>query len=108
MKIYIAGKITGNPDYREQFKAAEDRLTEQGYIVVNPVMSEGFTYDQYIIIGLPKLSMCDAIYLLENWQDSEGAKLEKHYAEVLGKDILYENDIQASADGSNKTAARRR
>jgi len=100
MKIYIAGKITGNPYYREQFKAAEDRLTAQGHIVINPVMADGFEYEQYIIIGLLKLTMCEAIYLLENWQNSEGAKLEKHYAEVLGKDILYEN-YQASADGIN-------
>ena len=29
MKIYIAGCITDNPDYKEQFKQAEERELEQ-------------------------------------------------------------------------------
>ena len=44
MKVYIAGKITGNPDYYEQFAEAEKLLTEQGHAVINPVKSNGFTY----------------------------------------------------------------
>lgn len=36
MKIYIAGCITDNPDYKEQFKQAEERLKAQGHTVINP------------------------------------------------------------------------
>ena len=31
-KVYIAGKISGDPDYREKFAKAEEELKAQGYI----------------------------------------------------------------------------
>ena len=39
--------------------------------------------------------MCDAIYLLDNWQDSNGAKEEKALAEAKGLKIMYEVDRRA-------------
>ena len=36
MKIYIAGKITGDPNYREKFEKAEKFLAGQGHSVMNP------------------------------------------------------------------------
>ena len=35
MKIYISGPITGIKGYMEKFKAAEHKLTEMGYTVIN-------------------------------------------------------------------------
>lgn len=97
MKIYIAGKITGNPNYKKQFAAAEERLKTQGNIVVNPVMPKGFNYKDYIFIGLMKLSMCDAIYMLNGWERSKGAKLEKQFAETLGMRIFYQTAYMPKA-----------
>ena len=43
MKIYIAGKITGRENYKDEFKKAEERLTKQGHTVMNPAfLPEGF------------------------------------------------------------------
>lgn len=36
MKIYIAGKITGDPKYRERFREEAERLEGLGHIVLNP------------------------------------------------------------------------
>lgn len=36
MKIYIAGKITGEPNYKEKFDIAATSLEAQGHIVLNP------------------------------------------------------------------------
>ena len=36
MKIYIAGKITGDKNYKEKFDAVEKLLASQGYSVMNP------------------------------------------------------------------------
>lgn len=36
MKIYIAGKITGDPNYREKFEKVASSLREHGFSVMNP------------------------------------------------------------------------
>jgi hypothetical protein len=88
MKIYIAGSITDNPDYEKQFKIAEKRLISEGHAVINPVKNLGFTYREYIDMGLCELMKCDAIYLLPGWEKSPGARLEWRYATVTGMQIF--------------------
>lgn len=94
MKIYVSGKITGlHPtEYRGKFKAAVKLLREQGHTVVDPSRMDVYelTYAQYMAIDTTILSFCDAIYMLDNWKDSNGAKLEKEYAESLGLKVMYE------------------
>ena len=92
-KIYIAGKINGLENYREIFKQAEDNLKNQGYIVMNPsVLGEGFPYKSYMPICLAMLEVCDIVYMLNNWKDSKGAKVEHEYAKIQGKEIIYQED----------------
>lgn len=90
MKIYIAGAISGNDNYLEQFKKAEEKLLAEGHAVINPVKNLGFDYKEYIDMGLCELMHCEAIYLLEGYSNSTGALVEKHYAETVGLKILFE------------------
>ncbi|RGB58573.1 MULTISPECIES: DUF4406 domain-containing protein [Bacillota] len=90
MKIYLAGKITGNHNYKEQFERKQKELEAQGHIVINPVKPEGFDYKEYIDMGLSELKYCDAIYLMNGWKESEGARLEFIYAFTVGIGILEE------------------
>ena len=42
MKIYIAGAITGDPEYREKFRRAEEAVRAEGHVAVNQaVLPEG-------------------------------------------------------------------
>lgn len=96
--IYISGKITDNPDWKEQFKIAEMKLKAQGYVVVNPAfIAEELekenptpTYKDYLQADLRILLICNCIYMLPNWHDSKGAKLEHAIAEALEMEIIYE------------------
>lgn len=102
MRIYIAGKITNNPDYIEQFAKAENELKKQGYEVINPVKEEGLEYKWYIDEGLKQLMTCDAIYMLKNWQQSKGASLERRYAGAVGLKIIEQEKTAKRWNMENK------
>ena len=89
MTIYLAGKITGNPNYKEDFEAAERALTEAGESVMNPaILPFGWGYDSYIEITLAMLGECDVI-----WTDSPGARRELMNALVRGKRAMKYSDF---------------
>lgn len=88
MKVYIAGKITGFDGYKEKFAAAEELLTGAGHTAVNPTcLPLGFSHSEYLHINLAMIDACDMVYLLDNWSDSQGARLEHFYADSMGKKI---------------------
>ena len=89
MKIYIAGKITGDPNYKEKFDIAATSLEEQGHIVLNPAeLPEGMLPADYMRICFAMIDTADAIYLLKDWCSSSGVSIERNYAMYTGKSIL--------------------
>lgn len=92
-KIYISGKITGDPAYRHKFATAEKRLTHQGHIVLSPArLPDGLKFEEYMYLDLAMITICDAICMLPCWKDSSGAKREKRFAETLGKKVIFVHD----------------
>lgn len=97
VKVYISGKITGTTDYMERFKRTEDALSMRGFTVVNPArvnaqLPEGTPYGCYMEVSLAILKYCDAIYMMDGWEDSVGAKTELDYAKRNKKMIVYQSD----------------
>lgn len=89
MKAYIAGPISGRPDYRDYFAKAEQMLTERGAKVMNPaVLPEGFGWEDYMEITLAMLRACDVIVMLPGWEESKGATIEYKTALESGKLVL--------------------
>jgi hypothetical protein len=94
--IYISGKIGNLPHevYEKHFFEAESLLTADGWVVVNPVKIDhsghNKTWAAYMIRDLEALIPCDAVYMLSNWTDSRGAKIEHEFAVGMGKQILYQ------------------
>lgn len=95
MIVYIAGKMTGLPDLgKDQFAAAEETLKAKGHQVLNPAWIGGPLPKRcYMPICLSMLAQADAIYLLDNWHDSPGARLERAFAEYQGIRLLTERDL---------------
>lgn len=91
MRVYIAGPIEGIKNYKENFEKAEKDLIEMGFDeVYNPAKNQGFSYKDYIDIGLFELSRSETIYMLKGWKESLGASLEYRYASITGLNIMFE------------------
>lgn len=87
--VYIAGKITGDPDYKDKFNEAQSKLEDDGYIVINPAMLPmGLKYSLYYPINRAMIDACDTVYFLRDWYISPGAKAEMQYALENGKEIV--------------------
>lgn len=92
MKVYISGSITNDFNYKEKFKQAEEKLLKMGHAVLNPtVIPPMFSHEEHLHIDYAMIDVSDALYMLKDWEDSKGAKLEKGYALKNGKKIFYEN-----------------
>ena len=95
-RIYISGKITGlDLDVaRGYFKQTEMLLNAAGMLALNPMdlvpFNEKYQWHDYMAEDVRILLICDAIFMLENWQDSKGAKIEHAIAKEHGIDIYYE------------------
>lgn len=86
MKVYIAGKITGNENYKAEFAEAEKKLRALGHIPLNPaVLPEGLEKADYMRICLAMLDSADAMALMPNWAGSPGANIELSLAMYTGK-----------------------
>lgn len=90
MKVYIAGKITGYPGYKDRFLAGKVALEEQGHIVLNPAdLPAGMTNSDYMRICFSMIDVADAVAFLSGWELSDGARLEKAYCDYIGKPIMF-------------------
>ena len=88
MKVYLAGKITGDPGYRAKFRAARERVEWMGHIALDPsVLPEGMETADYMRICTAMLDSADAIGLLRDWVDSPGAKCEMALAQYHRNDV---------------------
>lgn len=92
MKIYIAGKISGNETYREEFKRVEDMF--KGNVVLNPsVLPKGLTKEEYAKIDFAMINSSDMVCFLPNFRESEGAMLEYRYCKYIGKKMMEINNL---------------
>ena len=93
MRIYIAGKISGDKEYRKKFDAIYDHLIHKyGCPVYNPAKQpEGLSYKEYLYNGIDLLKNCNVIYMIKGWEDSKGARAEHAIAVALGYKIIYES-----------------
>lgn len=91
--MYLSGAITGTNDYLVRFSLLEGKLKSDGYEVINPAavnarLPNSLTWDEYLSIDLAMLDVADAIYLMDGWRNSRGARAEAEHAMRSGKAIM--------------------
>lgn len=97
-RVYISGGITNVPDYKDKFEDAESKLKALGYSVINParvndMLPTDLTYDEYMKLDYTMLDLCDAIYLIPGWNNSQGSKLELKRALEYNYRIMTIDDL---------------
>ena len=87
-----------------KFGYISSKLREEGHKVINPVVLNdslhkgGFDYEDIMRICYSAIDICDAVYMLDDWNESKGARLEHEFAINAGKKIIYQT---AERMGSN-------
>lgn len=91
MRIYIAGPMTGLPEYNlPAFAKAATALRAVGYTSIDPGrrgVIEGYTWSDYLRLALTDLLTCEAVAVLPGWENSNGAKLEVYVSQQLGMPV---------------------
>ncbi len=109
--IYVAGKYRAKTEWQliENIRLAEAaarKLWVEGWAVICPhkntahfgglLNDEDRDHQLWIDGDLELLRRCDAIFMLRNWQSSNGAKKELQLAQDLGLEIFYQREVSRS------------
>lgn len=87
MKVYIAGKITGDRRYRAKFREAAKVLEAAGHVVLNPAtLPDGLEQADYMRICLAMLDTADLAVFLPDYRESRGAMVEWAWCQRTGKE----------------------
>lgn len=100
MKWYISGKISGLPtdQVTAKFQQAEQQIRAFGHEPVNPInngLGSEASWNEHLVADVALLLECDAIYLLKDWGDSRGSRIEANIAEECGLQIVHQPEYGA-------------
>jgi hypothetical protein len=95
MKCYISGQITNLSEekYLHYFAIGMEEVRAMNMHPVNPCHlphEHDKTWQSYMKHDIIEMLQCDAVYMLNNWQNSRGAKIEWQIANGLGMQIFYQ------------------
>ena len=88
-KLYLSGKVTGlDPRVAaENFGVMEDYFLERGFKVVNPMKlrhSNPNDWEKCMKLCIREMMRCNCIHMLDGFETSKGAMIEKRIAEDVG------------------------
>jgi hypothetical protein len=105
-KLFVSGPMTGIEHYNcENFCRYAEMARNLGYRVINPVemarkigikkvLSDKRVLKRLINAELESIKTCDAILMLDWWQNSPGAKKELRVALGIGLEVKLQHDIE--------------
>jgi hypothetical protein len=100
MKWYISGKITGEPCEHvvAKFEKAVRQVRAFGHNPVNPLNKDlpfSASWAEHIAEDIKLLLGCEVIYLLDDWKDSVGSRVEEAVARESDIEIVHQPEFAA-------------
>lgn len=95
-KIYVSGKIAGleHQEAFDKFESREKQLRLIGYDVVNPMKIHDYkmetSWEEFMVADIRELFKCNSMYMMKDWGQSKGARVEYAIAKELGFKIIFE------------------
>ena len=96
-KVFISGKITGENIVNCMFKFKQAMLDKEIMdfeLIINPLlhldMYFGISHEEAMERCFNDLKTCTHIYMLTDWKESKGAKMENKFAKDNGIKIIYQ------------------
>lgn len=99
-RIYISGSITKDIENApRKFEEAEQivRSLFPDYEIVNPMKlphEPHSTWEQFMALDIQELLKCNIIWMLEDWKESQGARLEYEMASRVGMTMIEAKGIK--------------
>lgn len=95
MRIYIIHSSNDTEQYLERIKMTEERLIEYGHHVLNPLPEgvEHFSNEDFFKLYASKINLCDIVYVMLDWENSDISHYELEEAVALKKGIMFEKPI---------------
>lgn len=98
-KIYLSAPISGEDldKVRKKFKSAQIMFETVGYEVVNPMengLPQDSTTNQHMKRDIQLLTECDAIFMMDKWNHSQGCYTEFMVATAIGCEIIFESPME--------------
>jgi hypothetical protein len=90
IRLYVSGRISGDPDYLSKFMDAVYELVKAGYEdIINPCCyaSADDDWNTAMRKTLSVMLTCGGVALLPDWEESRGAKIEARLAVNLGLEV---------------------
>jgi nucleoside 2-deoxyribosyltransferase len=100
VNVYVSGPISETPNHLKLFREAVDFLKERGHKPLDPlnikpskeILSPEQEWVYYMKESVKLLVEADAVYMLDGWEDSRGAKVEHDLAKKLDIPIYYASE----------------
>lgn len=94
MKIYIAGKISGDRRYKAKFGEVAKKLKTAGHVPIDPaVQPDGLSPADYMRVCFAMIEAADVVLFLPDYQESKGAVLEWTYCQYVGMPCAYDLNL---------------
>jgi len=96
--VYVSGPVTRNENAIEQFEEADKFLRKIGHIPLNPIRIDAphplkmGKWLYYMRKSVELLMKSDALFLLDGWEKSDGARIEFDLCVKLGIPIYFNCD----------------